>query len=71
MNGGETTRGYRGRLAGRTGGDKGQVVINRAVVEGRAKPKLKYHKAAKATKPKAQKAEERKAKEDSSPADAA
>ncbi|HBR66979.1 MAG TPA: ATP-dependent Clp protease ATP-binding subunit ClpX, partial [Opitutae bacterium] len=34
-----------------------QVVINRSVVEGRGKPKIKFHKASKVTKPKATKSE--------------
>jgi len=48
-----------------------EVVINRAVVEGRGKPKIKQHKAEKETKPKAQASDATDAKEDSSPADAA
>ena len=51
-----------------------QVVINRQVVEGRGKPKIKYHKADKAGKaPKQKKALKAAAPkaEDNNPADAA
>jgi len=50
-----------------------EVVINRSVVEGSGKPKIKYHKVvkeAKVTKPKATKSEDAKS-EENSPADAA
>ena len=50
-----------------------EVVINRSVVEGRGKPKIKYHKvdkAAKAIKPNAKEPEGTKS-EDKSSADAA
>ena len=48
-----------------------EVVINRAVVEGRGKPKIKCRKAVKATKSKALKSEAAEPNEDNSPADAA
>ena len=48
-----------------------EVVINRAVVEGRGKPKIKHHKVEKATKSEAPASKVAESKEDSSPADAA
>lgn len=48
-----------------------EVVINRAVVEGRGKPKIKHNKVEKAAKSEAPESKVADSKEDSSPADAA
>jgi ATP-dependent Clp protease ATP-binding subunit ClpX len=48
-----------------------EVVINRSVVEGRGKPKFKFHKAVKATKSKAAESQAAESKEADSSADAA